>query len=170
LHGEGIAAADVEGIEIGLGHLNWLTVGAPYDAASGSVTHAQFNAAYSFARALADGRLDLRSYEPDAIVEPAIVALTAKTRVVDDPSIDGASQAARAVVKLRSGRVVQAHADVVKGSPQDPMSDDELVAKFRGCFEFGTGHRGTAVERLADLALNLEDVPAAAGAIVAAFP
>ena len=74
LHEQGVQAADVERVEIGLGRLNLLTVGAPYDPASGSVTHAQFNAAYSFARALSDGRLDLRSYEPEVLGRPAIVS------------------------------------------------------------------------------------------------
>ena len=50
-----------------MGDVNWLTVGEPYDPARDSVVHAQFNAAYSFARALADGRVDLETYQKPAI-------------------------------------------------------------------------------------------------------
>src|SRR6185295_4800786 len=62
LHGAAVRPAQVESIEIRMGNVNWLTVGEPYDAARDSVVHAQFNAAYGFARALSDGKVDLRSY------------------------------------------------------------------------------------------------------------
>ena len=170
LHRQGVKAADVKGVEIGLGRLNWLTVGAPYDPSIASVTHAQFNAAYSFARALTDARLDLHSYQPHALGDPAVVSLAARTRVIDDPSIEPASQGARAAVTLASGETLEVRADVVKGSPHDPMSEAELVAKFRGCFEFGMRARAARVDRLADVVMNLKDVPAAAREIVTAFP
>ncbi|MCC6531250.1 MAG: MmgE/PrpD family protein [Burkholderiales bacterium] len=170
LHAQGVQAAQVQRIEIGLGRLNWITVGARYDPASGSVTHAQFNAAYSFARALSDGRLDLRSYEPEALSEPAIAALTARTQVIDDPSIHAASQGVRVLLALSNGETLVLHAEDPKGSPRNPMSEAELIAKFHGCFAFGLGAERVRVERLADLVLHLEEVPAAAGAIVAAFP
>ena len=59
----------------GWANVNWLTVGEPYDVKRDSVVHAQFNAAYSFARALADGRVDLRSYQRPQITDPAVAAL-----------------------------------------------------------------------------------------------
>lgn len=170
LHDEGVQAAAVREIEIGLGRMNWLTVGAPYEGATASVAHAQFNAAYSFARALSDGRLDLHSYQPPALVDPAIVALAARTRVVADPAIDPASQAARIALTLRTGETIRAGADTLKGSPRDPLSEDELLAKFRGCFDFGMGVPAAHTDRLAGIVLNLEQAPDAAQAIVAAFP
>jgi 2-methylcitrate dehydratase PrpD len=170
LNRQGVKPGDVARIEIGLGSLNWLTVGAPYDAAQHSVTHAQFNAAYSFARALMDGRVDLRSFDVSTLDEPAVVALTTRTRIVDDPAIDAASQAARVKLTLRDGNTVQARSDVMKGSPEDPMSEDELLAKFRGCLDFGIGASRAESDRLAEAALNIERADDAAAAIVDAFP
>ena len=80
---EGVRADDVEAIEIRMGDVNWLTVGEPYDVSRDSVVHAQFNAAYSFARALADGRVDLETYQKPAIADPRIVALDAASTKVD---------------------------------------------------------------------------------------
>jgi 2-methylcitrate dehydratase PrpD len=51
LREQGLKPADVRSVEIGMGNVNWLTVGEPYDVRRDSVVHAQFNAAYSFARA-----------------------------------------------------------------------------------------------------------------------
>ena len=63
-----------------MGNVNWLTVGAPYDRARNDVVHAQFNTAYSFARAFADGKVDLRSYRKPAITDAGIAALPAITK------------------------------------------------------------------------------------------
>jgi 2-methylcitrate dehydratase PrpD len=167
---QGLRATDVARVEIGLGSLNWLTVGAPYDPAQRSVTHAQFNAAYSFARALTDGRVDLRSFQVSTLDDPAILALTARTTVIDDPNVEAASQGACIKVTLRDGKVVQARSDVMKGSPEDPMSEDELVAKFRDCLDFGMGASHVESDRLAEVALNIERADDAARAIVDAFP
>lgn len=172
LHHDGVRAVDVERIEIRMGHVNWLTVGEPYDVERNSVVHAQFNAAYGFARALSDGRVDLKSYEKSAIGDPRIAALARATTVLSDTAIEAtAIEPARVKVTLRSGRVVEAASDTVKGSPADPMSEAELLDKVRACFEFGAG--GSAqedAERLTAAISTLESTEDAASVIVNAFP
>jgi 2-methylcitrate dehydratase PrpD len=170
LSGQGVKPGDVRQVEIGLGSLNWLTVGGPYDPGRESITHAQFNAAYSFARALTDARVDLRSYQVPALRDPAVAALAARTRVIDDPAIDSESQAARVRVTLNDGRTVEARSDTMKGGPEEPMSEGELLEKFHGCLEFGIGASRAEADRLADVALKLETAADAAAAIVGAFP
>lgn len=171
LRGQGVKPGDVKAAEIGMGNVNWLTVGEPYDVRRDSIVHAQFNAAYSFARALTDARVDLRSYQKPAISDPAVVALAAKTRAVDDPAIEPtAIEPARVKVTLNDGRVIEVRSDTIKGSPQEPMSEDELLAKFRDCLEFGLGARRADADRLADAVMNLDTAEDAAAAIVGAFP
>ena len=171
LHREGVRAQDVEAIEIRMGEVNRLTVGEPYDVGRDSVVHAQFNAAYSFARALVDGRVDLHRYRKPAIGDPAIVALARSTRVVSDPTVDAtAIEPARVVVKLKSGRTLEAASDTIKGSPQEPMSEAELTAKLRTCLEFGLGASADTADRLAGVIANLETRTDAARDIVEAFP
>jgi 2-methylcitrate dehydratase PrpD len=171
LHEQGIRGEDLAEAEIRMGHVNWLTVGEPYDASRRSVVHAQFNASYGFARALEDGRVDLASYEPSAIVEPRIAALTQAIRVVTDPALEPtAIEPARVKVRLRNGRTIEAASDTIKGSPQDPMSEAELLGKMRACLAFGLGADAAAAERLAQAVSGLEHVDDAAGTLVAAFP
>ena len=170
LNRQGIKPGEVKQVEIGLGSLNYLTVGGPYDAGRQSVTHAQFNAAYSFARALTDGHVDLHSYQVPALGDPGVVALAARTSVIDDPAIDPETQTARVKVTLHDGSSVDVTSDTMKGSPQEPMSEIELLAKFRSCLEFGVGASHAEADRLAEVALNLELQDDAAAAIVEAFP
>lgn len=171
LHEDGVRAETVEAIEIRLGDTNWLTVGEPYDVDRDSVVHAQFNISYSFARALADGRVDLRSYQKPHITDPKVAALAARTAVVSDPAIDAtAIEPARVRLKLKDGRTLEAASDTIKGSPQEPMSESELTAKFRGCLEFGLGASPSQSDRLAEVVSSLEKSADAARDIVAAFP
>jgi 2-methylcitrate dehydratase PrpD len=171
LHGEGVRTEDVEAIEIRMGDVNWLTVGEPYDATRDSVVHAQFNASYSFARALHDGRVDLETYRRPAISDARIVALTRVTRVISDPSIDAtAIEPARVTVVLKDGRTRELAAETIKGSPQDPMTPDELIAKLRGCLAFGLDASKAQADRLAEAVMNLERSDDAARSIVEAFP
>ena len=171
LHGEGVRAENVARIEIFMGNVNWLTVGEPYDAGRESIVHAQFNAAYSFARALADGRVDLRTYQKAAINDARIVALTRLTDVVSDPAIDPtAIEPARVKVTLKDGSIREAASVSIKGSPQQPMTPDELLAKFRACLDFGLNATSDQADRLADTIMTLEKSDDAARAIVEAFP
>ena len=171
LRGQGVRPGDVRSVEIGMGNVNWMTVGEPYDVRRDSVVHAQFNVAYSFARALTDARVDLRSYQQPAISDQAVVALAGKVRAVDDPAIaPTALEPARVTVTLNNGSVIAVSSDTVKGSPQEPMSEDELIGKFRTCLEFGLGAKRAEADKLADAIMNLESATDAGAAIVSAFP
>lgn len=171
LHDEGVQAADVASIRIGMGHVNWLTVGNAYEPQRDEIVHAQFNVAYGFARALADGKVDLRTYTRPNITEPRIAALTAVTTIVDDVAIDPtAIEPVRILLSLKDGRTIERGTDIVKGSPQAPMTAAERMAKFYDCLEFGLGATRAQANRLAEVLLNIDREPDAATAIVAAFP
>src|SRR3954465_126999 len=171
LRGQGVKPSDVRSVEIGMGNVNWLTVGEPYDVRRDSVVHAQFNAAYTFARALTDARVDLRSFQQAAISDPAVVALAGKVSAADDPAIDPtAIEPARVTVTLNDGRVVEVKSDTVKGSPQEPMSEDELLAKFRDCLDFGVGAKRAEADKLADAIMRIDSASDVGAALVGAFP
>jgi 2-methylcitrate dehydratase PrpD len=171
LHKDGIRPDAVEAIEIRLGDTNWLTVGEPYDVKRDSVVHAQFNVSYSFARALADGGVDLRSYQKPQITEPAVADLAARTTVVSDPAIEASAiEPAHIRLTLKDGRRIEKAADIIKGSPQAPMSERELIEKFHGCLAFGLGATRAQSDRLAQVVGDLEHSADAARDIVAAFP
>ena len=40
-------------------------------------------------------------------------------------------------IELNGGRTISGRADFGKGSPANPMSDDELADKFRECAKWG---------------------------------
>jgi 2-methylcitrate dehydratase PrpD len=171
LHAEGVHPDDVDAVAIHMGHVNWLTVGEPYDPGRDSVVHAQFNAAYGFARALLDGKVDLGSYQRPQITDPAVAALAARTTVISDPAIEAtAIEPARVSLRLKDGRTIERSADTIKGSPREPLSEAELLAKFRDCLEFGLGAHRRDAERLGEAVMDIERSADVARDIVDAFP
>jgi 2-methylcitrate dehydratase PrpD len=171
LHADGVRPEAVASAEIGLGHVNWLTVGEPYDAKRDSVVHAQFNAAYGFARALANGRVDLRTYQRPRITDPGIAALAARVRTVSDPDIGAtAIEPARVRVNLLNGRSIEVSSSTIKGSPAEPMIQAELMGKYYDCMEFGLAAGPAAAKRLADCVSGIENSADVARDVVTAFP
>jgi 2-methylcitrate dehydratase PrpD len=167
LHRAGVRPEDIEDGEIRLGKVNVQIVGTPFDPpADNPVVHAQFNAAYALARALVDGTVGLDTFRPDRIHDPAI-AFARRFRVVDADDIEPTAIApARVRLRLKDGSVVERARETMKGSPEEPMTDAEALAKFRGCMEFGLGQTGDA---LAEAALRLDGL-SDIGALIAAFP
>ncbi|MEX2642159.1 MAG: MmgE/PrpD family protein [Acetobacterales bacterium] len=158
----GVSPEQIEGGVIRMGEVNSECVGAHYDPSTSSspVVHAQFNAAFSFARALIDGHIDVRSYAEDRINDPAVIALAQRFRVESDPAIEAtALEPARVELRLAGGKVEKATRDTVKGSPVEPMSEDEIMDKFRTNMAFGLGAGRAESQTLADAVLSLETLP-----------
>ena len=141
---EGIKPESITSVQIGLGQYNYDAVGADYDPGRNNVVHAQFNAAYSFARALTDGKVEFRTYQRPEITDPGIAKLAAVTRTVSDPTMEkNAIQPARIAIKFKNGETRELFSDAMKGNPSDPMSHDEVLTKFRACLEYGSAPAAT---------------------------
>lgn len=170
LNSQGIRAEDVEAVEIAMSEANWKLVGKPYDASLDSVVHAQFSAAYSFSRALIDGRVGPAAYERPAITDERISAFSRKVSVEVDPQIpSNAMEPVRVRVALRGGRVIERQGSTLKGAPEDPMTDADVRDKLRGCLEFG-GYDPRDAQAILEAVCAIERRPDAAAALVSVFP
>ena len=89
---------------------------------------------YVVAAAIADGQVLPASFTDEKLRDPRIWTLLPKIKVVADPEIDALFpkvKRARVTITTTSGAAHTTTADVAKGDPADPLSDDELGAKFR---------------------------------------
>lgn len=89
---------------------------------------------YCLAAVAADGGVYPNSFEQDKLFDPRIRTLLKKIKVVANAEIDGlfpGTKRAIATLTTNDGRTFEKTVDHAKGSPQNPLSDDELVAKFR---------------------------------------
>ena len=169
---QGVRLDDLEAVRIGLGEYNWIAVGAPYDPSRQEVVHAQFNACYAFARALVDGQVDFQSFTPAARADANLAALTQRSSCIADARIAPAAiHPAYVHLQFKDGTQRELYLDAMKGSPADPMSHDEVIAKFRACTSEGLpGSTADAGDALLGAVGHLEHARDAAASLVLAFP
>lgn len=129
---QGIRADDIASGTIELGTVNRQIVGAGFNQAHPNpVVHAQFNAAYAFAAALVDGKVTIPSFAP-ARIRADDVSFAARFNCVDAADFEPtAVPPARVHLTLKDGRTLTRTRLTMKGAPDEPMSEDEVFAKFR---------------------------------------
>lgn len=89
---------------------------------------------YVIAAAVADGNVLPDSFSDEKLKDPRIWDLLGKIKVVADPEIDAlfpGVKRARVTITDKNGKSHTAQVDHAKGSPQNPMSDEEIISKFR---------------------------------------
>jgi len=89
---------------------------------------------YVIAAAVADGYVLPSSFSDEKLKDPRIWDLLGKIEVVADPEIDAmfpGVKRARVTIMNNDGQSYTAQVDNAKGSPLNPMSDEEIISKFR---------------------------------------
>lgn len=89
---------------------------------------------YVIAAAVADGNVLPDSFSDEKLKDPRIWDLLSKIKVVADPEIDAlfpGVKRARVHITTLGGSTHAATVDHAKGSPENPLSDEEIIAKFR---------------------------------------
>jgi 2-methylcitrate dehydratase len=74
------------------------------------------------------------SFSNEKLWDPRIRDLLTKIKVIADPEIDDLFprvKRARVTIQTKEGEKHTIQTDVAKGSPADPMSDEEIVQKFK---------------------------------------
>jgi 2-methylcitrate dehydratase PrpD len=132
--------------------------GFPYRAQG--VVEAQMSLQFIAAVALTDGAAFLDQFSESRIAEPPIMELAGRVRVVVDPDIDKLYPKRypnRVEVILKDGRRFEMRIDFPKGSAEQPMSFDEVAAKFRSLASFAVTR--DRADRIIDTVNRLEKLP-----------
>jgi 2-methylcitrate dehydratase len=112
---------------------------------------------YCIAVAVCKGNVLPSDFEEEAISDPFVWETLPKIKVVADPGIDAMFPGVkRAIVTIATegGQSFTLQEDHAKGCAENPLSDDELVAKFRA--NASAAMTGKAMDRLIDATLGLE--------------
>ena len=113
---------------------------------------------YCIAVAVAKGNVLPSDFEEAALKDPLVWELLGKIKVVADPEIDKLfPKVKRAIVTITmaDGRSWTKQEDFAKGSPERPLSDEDLVAKFRANSEGVLSSQ--TMDRVIDATLSLEE-------------
>lgn len=120
---------------------------------------------YLIAVALLDGEVTVRQFTDERIADPAVHQLIARVEVAEDPEMTALfprAQAAR-IEAVAGGRTHVVEIENSKGNAANPLSDDEVEAKFRSLAA------GLMPREQAELLLSrlwaLEDEPSVSGVV-----
>ena len=100
-----------------------------------SAYEGKFSIPYCIAVALRRGHVLLEDFTEEKVADPKIRTLLSKVDYLypQEYQQDPMSLAQEIVVKLANGNEYAYRVDAPKGDPQNPMTDEELSAKFRDC-------------------------------------
>jgi 2-methylcitrate dehydratase len=115
---------------------------------------------YCTAVALVDGAITAAQFTPERLADPALRDLVARTTVVEDLALTAGYPAGipnRVRVTLDEGSVVEGEMAFPPGHDKNPLTDDQLLAKFRGLAEPALGPERAAA--LWDRVARLEHDP-----------
>ncbi|MFZ0928162.1 MAG: MmgE/PrpD family protein [Syntrophobacteraceae bacterium] len=125
----------------------------------GTIYAAKFNLPFCVALALSKRSCGLEDFNEENLLDPEIRALSRLVKLVPDDRLDSlypAKWAAAVEIRTRSGDVHCGRTDFPLGDPENPASDELLIAKFRRLAMGPWGEQ--KAEILADAVIGLESV------------
>ncbi len=121
---------------------------------------AQYSLPFPVAVALVRGGLVPSDITEEALADETVIAISRKTRLVDDPELSArfpAERFARVRVELRDGTVVESATLPARGDAQSPLTDAEITAKFHALADGPLGSRAHRIEELISAVPNGDD-------------
>ena len=137
LYRQGVRAKDVKKIVAKMGDWAIKTLANPEDRKRRPQTYvdAQFSLFWAIAVAICKNRTGADEFSTKALNDPDVLALAQKIGWEFDPAAEAMyprAYPATVVAELNDGRRLQAHVDYPKGDPENPVTRDEIIAKFHG--------------------------------------
>jgi 2-methylcitrate dehydratase PrpD len=87
---------------------------------------------YVVALCVLDGKLELATFTDEKVNQPRVQEAFGKVHVICDESIPEPGPYCPVTVELKNGTRLTYTAKVAKGHPQNPMTESEVLDKFRG--------------------------------------
>lgn len=125
-----------------------------------TAAEAKFSIPFCLAAAWIHGDVSQRRFDSEGLEDPEVRALADRISCVEDPELEERfpqTRAARVTARLHDGRRLERQVDVPRGMPEDPVTPDELLAKFRRHTAAIIGEPDA--ERLLDFVTGSGDVP-----------
>ena len=148
-----IDAREVSGVEVALyaEAVNFLTPVKPTSPFLG-----RFCLPFCVAVALTDGEVTTQSFGPAQLKRQDLKGFMGRVRMVEDPGLTAsfpAKWSSKVAISLRDGTRHAAQVDIPKGDPANPLTPEDLAAKFLRSVGNVIGPR--AAQRLLDRCLDV---------------
>ena len=155
-----IAPEDVVEVEATVPPLVHRLVGRPLDVRDPPAQYAKLCIPFVVATALIRNSVFVDDFWEEALSDPEVHELARRIRAVRNTEIqdENAMGPVRLRISLRSGAVHELTVEWALGHPDNPLTREQHLAKFRRCWETGAGHLPQVnCQRTIDLVEHLED-------------
>jgi 2-methylcitrate dehydratase PrpD len=116
---------------------------------------AKFSMEYWMARALLDRKLGLQQFTDEKVLDQKSRELVKRVKLIPDQEMEYPSSKVRIIVKTRDNRLLETLYFPPKGTPENPMTEEELKDKYRECAEWG-GVGGEGIEESMKMLMEIE--------------
>jgi 2-methylcitrate dehydratase PrpD len=116
---------------------------------------AKFSMEYWMARALLDRELGLQQFTDEKVLDQKSRELVKRVKLIPDQEMERPSSKVRIVVRTRDNRLLEKLYFPPKGTPENPMTEEELKDKYRECAEWG-GVGGEGIEESMKMLMEIE--------------
>jgi 2-methylcitrate dehydratase PrpD len=153
-----IKAQDVERVNVGTNRNmpNALIHHQPKDS-----LQAKFSMEFCMSALLLYGKAGLNEFTDEVVNRPEVQSMIGRVHFGIHPVAEAAGYNKMTTIidiQLRDGRTISGSADFGKGSPANPMSYDEVAAKFLDCATFAKWS-GDKAKAIASMVHSLEGLP-----------
>jgi 2-methylcitrate dehydratase PrpD len=96
----------------------------------------KFSMSYLLARAIIDGKISLDMFTDAAVRDPHVLELVERIHLSVDKSLKASNEGGRpcrVTLRLRNGQTYSREVEHAKGSPEVPITAEEIEAKFSEC-------------------------------------
>ncbi|MDH5363927.1 MAG: MmgE/PrpD family protein [Dehalococcoidia bacterium] len=119
----------------------------------------KFSIQFCVALALSEKRVTLQEFTDEKVREPKIVTLMQKVKVIPESELSqtiASARSAKVGIKLKDGRQLVRRCDFCPGTPQNPLSEEELLEKYRSCARLALPEK--EIEGSIEVIMNLERI------------
>jgi 2-methylcitrate dehydratase PrpD len=132
---------------------------------------AKFSTPFTTALALIRGGPRLADYLPEALTDPALLSLAARSRFEIAADRPGSASWGRLEVRLKDGTTLTEEIDNPRGHPSNPLSRDQLASKFLECASYAqVPPAADCLERTINTVMTLEHSRDVGSALFAPAP
>jgi len=124
-----------------------------------NATEGKFSLEFCVALGILEKKATISQFIDEKVREPKIMEMMNKVSMKVDPTLspDGYTGAATEVsLRLKDGTILTRRVDQPKGAPENPLSREELLNKFRNCASVCFNE--DSIERIIDKVMNIEKI------------
>ncbi len=135
-----ISPDEIARIDVYISQSAYNLVGRPFEIRDNPVVDAQFSIQYAVASALLRGGSKLEHFTDRFIRDPEIIKLAGKVHPVVGTEAEGLGDSGGCFmeIKMKGGAKYSRFMKYHKGTPANPLTDEEIREKFTDCMAFAT--------------------------------